>query len=40
MVPLYKLPESALEEDGDHIPSTELVSSTTLTDNLYIYSQR
>jgi len=40
MVPLYKLPESALEEDDDHIPSTELVPSTTLTDNLYIYSQR
>jgi len=40
MVPLYKLPEPALEEDDDHIPSTELVSSTTLTDNLYIYSRR
>jgi len=31
MVPLYKSPESALEEDDDHIPSTELeLSSTTL----------
>ena len=40
MVPLHKLPDSALEEDDDHIPPTKLVSSTTLTDNLYIYSQR
>jgi len=31
MVPLYKSPESALEEDDDHIPSTKLeLSSTTL----------